>query len=85
MTKKNKIAPEVEKKMGQEWQIEVSAEPFFEAKGANMPSFGYPCAHCNSESTRLRFAKSTDEENSNLEWITLHCKECDHFSRYTRR
>ncbi len=85
MAKEIKINDTIQTKMGEEWQIEVSAKPFIDEKGANMPSFGYPCGVCASSETKLRFAKSTDEEQSLLEWIELQCKDCKSYTLYTRK
>ncbi len=85
MSKKIKIAPAIQKSMGAEWQIEISETSFFKEKGANIPSFGYPCAICESKETKIRFAQSTEEEESNLQWMELQCKSCKNHTRYTRK
>lgn len=85
MSDKIKIDTKIAAKMDAEWLIEISPTPFIEGKGANMPSFGYPCAVCGSTDTKLRFAESTAEEESVLAWIELQCKSCKSYTKYTRK
>ena len=74
MTKKINIIPAIQEEMGTSWKIEISEKSFIDGKGGNMPAWGYPCAACGSKETKLRFAQSTDEEESTLEWMELQCK-----------
>ena len=84
--KKNQIVnPLIKARMGQEWSIEVSEKPFVEGRGSNMPALGYPCGVCGLKETKLRFAKSTEEEESSLEWIELQCKRCNSYTLYTKK
>jgi hypothetical protein len=85
MAKKPTIAPNIQTQMGEEWEIEISEKGFAEGKGGNMPTLGYPCAVCESKQTKLRFAQSSDEEESNLLWMELQCKDCQNYTLYTRK
>ena len=85
MAKQPKIAKEVQERMEEEWEIQVQATPFIDEKGAKMPSFGYPCATCGSENTMIRFAESTEGEESQLKWMELGCKDCGNYTKYIRR
>jgi hypothetical protein len=85
MSNKININTTVQSKMEAEWQIEISEAPFINEKGANMPSFGYPCGVCGSQETKLRFAESTTGEESVLAWIELQCKDCRNYTKYTRK
>jgi len=85
MAKKDKINPAIQAKMGEDWSIEISEKPFTEGKGANMPALGYPCAVCGSKETKIRFAKSTEEVESRLEWMELQCKDCKKYTLYTSK
>lgn len=85
MAKKPTIAPNIQTQMGEEWEIEISEKGFAEGKGGNMPALGYPCAVCESKQTKLRFAQSSDEEESNLLWMELQCKDCQNYTLYTRK
>ncbi|WP_052595571.1 hypothetical protein [Aureispira sp. CCB-QB1] len=85
MAKKQKVAAPIQKEMGEEWKIEVNDKAFTEGKGGNMPALGYPCAVCESKETKLRFAESTEEEESNLLWMELQCKNCQNYTLYTRK
>ncbi|MCH2022065.1 MAG: hypothetical protein MK207_06245 [Saprospiraceae bacterium] len=85
MKKKQTINLLVKAQMGQEWSIEIDKKPFTEGEGGNMPSLGYPCGFCGSKETKLRFAKSTEEELSSLEWMELQCKSCKSYTLYTKK
>lgn len=85
MAKKQTIAANIQTQMGKEWNIEISEKGFTEGKGGNMPALGYPCAVCESKQTKLRFAESSDEEESNLLWMELQCKDCQNYTLYTRK
>ena len=85
MPKKQKINPTIQTQMSQEWRIEISDKPFHDGKAANMPALGYPCAACASKETKLRFAESTDEVESSLEWMELQCRACQHYTLYTKK
>lgn len=85
MAKKQKVAASIDTQMGAEWKIEISEKGFTEGKGGNMPALGYPCAVCESKQTKLRFAESSDEEESNLLWMELQCKDCQNYTLYTRK
>lgn len=86
MAKKSiKVMPVIQTQMGTTWDIEVRPTPFFDEKGGNLPSFGYPCAACGNQGTKLRFAESSEEEESNLLWLTLHCRTCGAYTKYTRK
>jgi len=85
MAKKQKIATKIDTQMGADWTIEISEKGFTEGKGGNMPALGYPCAVCESKQTKLRFAESSDEEESNLLWMELQCKDCQNYTLYTRK
>lgn len=85
MAKKQPIAANIQTQMGIEWKIEASEKSFTEGKGGNMPALGYPCAVCESKQTKLRFAESSDEEESNLLWMELQCKDCQNYTLYTRK
>jgi len=85
MAKQQKIATNIQTQMEAEWRIEVSEKGFSEGKGGNMPGLGYPCAVCESKQTKLRFAESTNEEESSLLWMELQCKDCQSYTLYTRK
>ncbi len=85
MKKKQIVNPLVKDKMGQEWSIEISDKPFIDGKGGNMPALGYPCGVCGGKETKLRFAKSTEEEESSLEWMELLCRTCKSYTLYTKK
>lgn len=85
MGKKLKIATTIRQEMGAEWTIEVNANPFIEGKGGNMPALGYACAACGSKATKLRFAESTEEEESTLLWMELQCRDCQSYTLYTKK
>ena len=85
MAKNLKVFPSVLQKMGKEWLIMVKDNPFTPGKGANLPSLGYPCASCAGIDTKLRFAKSTEETESTLEWMELKCKTCNNYTLYTKK
>ena len=85
MAKKVEVNQEIRDQMQDEWEIEVSSQPFLDEKGARLPSFGYPCGVCASKSTVSRFARSTEEEESQLAWMELQCKECQNYTKYTRK
>ncbi len=80
--RKLKISPKIQNKMGLEWLIQVSEQAFSEGKGANMPALGYPCAVCASKQTKLRYAESSDEVESQLIWMELQCKDCKNYTLY---
>lgn len=82
---KKQINTNIQTQMGADWKIEVSEKSFTEGKGGNMPALGYPCAVCESKQTKLRFAESSDEEESNLLWMELQCKDCQAYTLYTRK
>lgn len=83
--KKLKVDPTVVKEMGEEWEIEVGETSFIGGKGLNMQAMGYPCGVCASKATKLNYARGTDEEESQLIWIELVCKECKSYTMYTRK
>lgn len=85
MAKKLQITSNVQTEMGTDWTIEVSEKAFTGGKGGNMPALGYPCAACGGKQTKLRFAESTDEEESSLVWMELQCKDCQHYTLYTKK
>ena len=85
MAKQPKITEKIQERMSGEWEIKVQATPFIAEKGAKIPSFGYPCAACGSENTMIRFAESTEEEESQLKWMELECKDCRNYTHYTRK
>lgn len=87
MSKKRsvKVHADIKREMGEAWKIEVAAKPFVDGKGGNMPALGYPCAICASKETKLRFAQSTEEEESVLKWMELQCKACKGYTLYTRK
>ncbi|BDS14624.1 hypothetical protein [Aureispira anguillae] len=85
MAKKIKVAPSIQEQMGGAWKIEINAQPFIPGKGGNMPALGYACAVCASKATKLRFAESTEEEESTLKWMELQCKDCQNYSLYTKK
>jgi hypothetical protein len=86
---KPKKQPKLNKKVAEEmsttYETEVSADPFIPGKGGNMPALGYPCAACGSKNTKLRFAESTNEEDSTLRWMELQCRDCEAYTRYTKK
>lgn len=85
MAKQPTPHPKVTAQMGAEWEIEVSNTSFHEGKPGNLPTYGYPCAHCASTQTKLQFAESSPEEESVLLWMELKCKNCQHYTLYTRK
>ncbi|MFK7799281.1 MAG: hypothetical protein AB8E82_17660 [Aureispira sp.] len=85
MSKNPKVSPDVQNQMGEQWNIKVSSKPFSEGKGANMPAWGYVCGGCGSEQTKIQFAESTQEEDSNLLWMELHCRACKNYTLYQRK
>lgn len=85
MQKSPKINPSIQEKMSPQWNIQVSNKPFSEGKGANMPAWGYPCAVCGSEQAKIQFAESTQEEESTLIWMELHCRECKNYTLYQKK
>lgn len=85
MSKAPKIIPAIQTRMGEAWNITVAAKPFSEGKGANLPAWGYPCAACGSEQTKIQFAESSEEEESTLLWMELRCRECSHYTLYQKK
>jgi|GEM_PF-2157186 len=85
MAKKQKIDKKIQAEMGADWIIEIGEKPFIDGKGGNMPALGYACAACGSKDTKLRFAQSTDEEESTLEWMELQCKNCRSYTLYKKK
>ena len=85
MAKKLKIDPKVKAQMGEAWDISVHPSSNFKEKGANLPALGYPCASCASKNTKIRFAESSEEEESRLLWMELQCKDCKNFTTYLRK
>jgi hypothetical protein len=80
-----KLDTNIQQKMGDTWKMRVSAAPFSEGKGANLPAWGYPCASCGSEQTRIQFAESSDEEESELLWMELQCRDCTTYTLYQKK
>lgn len=85
MAKKLKINTTIQTEMGVDWKVEIDSKPFMGGKGGNMPALGYACAVCASKATKLRFAESTDEEESTLVWMELQCKDCQNYTLYTKK
>lgn len=85
MSKAPKISPKIQEKMGDQWNISLGTTPFSEGKGANMPAWGYPCAACGSEQTKIQFAESSEEEESTLLWMELHCRDCKNYTLYQKK
>ena len=85
MKKQQIVNPLVKTQMGQGWSIEISEKPFIEGKGGNMPTLGFLCGVCGGKETKLRFAKSTEEEESSLEWMELQCKTCKSYTLYNKK
>ena len=84
--KENQIVnPVIKARMGKEWSIQISKKPFVEGRGSSMPALGYPCGACGLKETKLRFAKSSEEVESSLEWMELQCKRCSSFTLYTKK
>lgn len=83
--KKTAPHPKVVAQMETDWDIELSEAPFHEGKPGNLPTYGYPCAHCASTQTKLQFAESSPEEESILLWMELKCKNCRLYTLYTRK
>ena len=81
----NKIHSEVEKEMASQWDIKLSKAPFISGNKMNIPSLGYLCAHCAGKKTKINFAASTNEDESNLEWMELICRKCNYYTLYTRK
>lgn len=85
MAKKIQLNNTIQTQMGTDWKIEVDSKSFMDGKGGNMPALGYPCGVCASKATKLRFAESTEEEESTLIWMELQCKACQNYTLYTRK
>ena len=85
LKKQPKLNKIVEEEMSTDYKIELNADPFIPGKGGNMPALGYPCAACGGKDTKLRFAESTDEEESTLRWMELQCRDCQAYTRYTKK